>query len=76
MTRVEELIREAAALPREQRWSLVRSLLELDQPAAVGEASETWDAEIRARIKAVDEGRAESVSFEELRREMNERRGA
>ena len=75
MTRIEALTREAAALPRTERLELVRALLELDG-GAVAEAEETWDEEIRARVKAVDEGRASGVSLDDLRREMDGRLGA
>jgi len=75
MTRIEALTREAAALPRTERLELVRALLELDG-GAVAEAEETWDEEIRARVQAVDEGRASSVSLADLRREMDGRLGA
>jgi len=75
MTCIEALIREAAALPRTERLELVRALLELDG-GAVAEAEETWDEEIRARVKAVDEGRASSVSLDDLRQEMDGRLGA
>jgi len=75
MTRIEALTREAAALPRTERLELVRALLELDG-GAVAEAEETWDEEIRARVQAVDEGRASSVSLDDLRREMDGRLGA
>jgi len=75
MTRIEALTREAAALPRPERLELVRALLELDG-GAVAEAEETWDEEIRARVQAVDEGRAASVSLDDLRREIDGRLGA
>ena len=75
MTRIEALTREAAALPKTERLELVRALLELDG-GAVAEAEETWDEEIRARVQAVDEGRASSVSLDDLRQEMDGRLGA
>jgi putative addiction module component (TIGR02574 family) len=74
MTRIEILTREAAALPKTERLELVRALLEMDA-GNVSEAEETWEEEIRARVKAVDEGRATSVSLDDLRREMNGRLG-
>jgi len=74
MTRIETLTREAAALPKTERLELVRALLEMDA-GNVSEAEGTWEEEIRARVKAVDEGRAASVSLDDLRREMNGRLG-
>lgn len=75
MTRIEALTREAAALPKTERLELVRALLELDG-GAVADAEKTWDEEIRARVQAVDEGRASSVSLDDLRREVGGRLGA
>ena len=72
MTRTEMLTREAAALPKSERLRLVRTLLDLDS-GELAEAEATWDEEIRARVKAVDEGCANSVSLDELRQEMNRR---
>lgn len=40
---------------------------------ATGEPTDCWESEIRARIDAVDVGWAASISFEQLRPEMNER---
>ncbi len=74
MTRIEALTREAAALPKTERLELLRALLDLDV-GTVAEAEETRDEEIRARVKAVDEGRASSVSLDDLRREMGGRFG-
>jgi len=75
MTRIEALTREAATLPKTERLELVRALLELDA-GSVAEAETPWDEEIRARVKAVDEGRATSVSLDDLRREIGGQFGA
>ncbi|MBK8475750.1 MAG: addiction module protein [Opitutaceae bacterium] len=75
MTRIEVLTREEAALPKTERLELVRVLLDLDG-GAVAETEETWDEEIRAQVKAGDQGRAASVSLDELRREIGGRSGA
>jgi hypothetical protein len=75
MTRIEALTREAAALPKTERLELVRALLELDA-GSLAESETTWDEEIRARVKAVDEGRANGIVLADLRREMNVRFGA
>ncbi len=39
-------------------------------------AEQSWDEEIRARIKAVDEGRVTGITYDDLRKEMNSRYGA
>jgi putative addiction module component (TIGR02574 family) len=67
---IEEITKEAIDLPRHQRLALVRLLLDLDQPGASGEIERTWDEEIRARIKEIDEGRADGVPYEQIKKEM------
>lgn len=76
MTRIEALTQEAAKLPKEQRLALARTLLDLEPVGSVTEAEQSWDDEIRARIKAVDEGRVSGIAYDDLRKEMNSRYGA
>jgi hypothetical protein len=42
----------------------------LDQPDNAGNIEGAWDKEIRARVKAVDEGRAVGVPYKDIRKEM------
>ena len=51
---------------------MVRALLEMDA-GQVSDAGATWEEEILARVRAVDEGRATSVSLDEMWREMQGR---
>jgi putative addiction module component (TIGR02574 family) len=37
------------------------------------EIDAAWDEEIRARVKAVDEGRVAGVPYEQIKKEMAER---
>lgn len=76
MTRIEALTQEAAKLPKEQRLALARTLLDLESAGSVAEAEQSWDEEIRARIKAVGEDRVTGIAYEDIRREMNSRYGA
>ena len=76
MARIEELTREAVSLPKEQRLALARALLDLEPAGNVAEVEQSWDEEIRARIKAVDEGQVTGIAYDDLRREMNSRYGA
>ena len=66
---LESITREALDLPRSQRLALVQFLLTLDGETSVNtEAS--WDTEIRARLKAFDEGKVEASPYEALRQNM------
>ena len=67
---LEEITKEVVELPRHQRLALVRLLLDLDQPGTTDEIEQAWDEEIRARVKAVDEGRANGVPYEQIKNEM------
>jgi hypothetical protein len=50
--------------------ALVRLLLDLDRPAANADIDAVWDQEIRARIKAVDDGQAVGIPYEDIKKEM------
>ena len=76
MARIEELTREAVSLPKEQRLALARALLDLEPAGNVAEVEQSWDEEIRARIKAIEEGRVAGIAYDDLRREMDSRYGA
>ena len=71
--RIEEITKEIVGLPRHQRLTLIRLLLDLDQPGANNEVDAAWDEEIRARVKAVDDGRAIGIPYEQIRKEMTNR---
>jgi putative addiction module component (TIGR02574 family) len=67
---LEEITKAAIELPRHQRLAIVRLLLDLDQPGASDEIERAWDEELRARVKAVDEGRANGVPYAQIKKEM------
>lgn len=70
---IEQIATDLAKLPRDERLRLARLLLDADRPSNVAEIDKAWDDEIRARALAVTNGQAESVSYQDLKREMNER---
>jgi hypothetical protein len=64
---IEEITKEIVELPRHQRLALVRLLLDLDRRGTSGATESAWDEGIRARVKAVDEGRAVGIPYEQIR---------
>ena len=72
-TSIEEITKEAVDLPRHQRLALVRLLLDLDRPGNGEEIDAAWDEEVRARVKAVDEGRVAGIPYDQIKKEMAER---
>lgn len=69
-TSIEEITKEVVELPRHQRLALIRLLLDLDRPGKTEEIDAAWDEEIRARVAAVDDGRVEGISYEQIKQEM------
>ena len=70
---IEEITKGVVELPRHQRMAIVRLLLDLDRPGTGEEIEQAWDEEIRARVKAIDEGRATGIPYEQIKKEMSER---
>jgi len=69
---IEKLLRDALALPREERARLANALqesLEPDGDEAVGDAEweAAWSAEIKRRLRDFDEGRTTAISYEEFK---------
>ena len=70
---LEAIVHEVIDLPNHQRLALARIILDLDGGAADADAEAAWDVEIQARLKAYDEGRLETVSWEEVKRDIESR---
>ncbi|MCK9589175.1 MAG: addiction module protein [Terrimicrobiaceae bacterium] len=63
-TTLETITREALEVPRQQQIRRAHYLLSPgDEPVDL-EVEAAWDTEIRARLKACDEGKLETVPFE------------
>jgi putative addiction module component (TIGR02574 family) len=72
-TPVEKITQEVVELSRHERLILMRLLLDLDQPPKGEEIEKAWDQEIRARVKAVDEGRVTGIPYDQIKQEMTSR---
>jgi hypothetical protein len=64
--RLEDVAREAIGLPRNQSLALARLLIELEDPDSDADVEASWEPEIQARLRAVKEGRAEGIPYEEV----------
>jgi hypothetical protein len=62
---LEEITRRAVHLSRQQRLALARFLIEMDDPGDEGTAA-AWDLEIRERVRAVEDGRAVGIPYDEV----------
>ena len=72
-TALEQVTKEAMDLPPRERLALAEFLIESADAAADPEAEAAWDAEIRERIRAVDEGRVTGVAYEDVMRAAESR---
>ena len=70
-TTLESITHEMLELPGSQRLALARIILDLDSGPPDADVEEAWDKEIRARLKAYDEGKLETVPFEQLKNEID-----
>jgi len=70
---LEEVTKEAMALPPRQRLALAEFLIESADAAVDPEAEAAWDCEIRDRMDAIDEGRVTGVAYEEVMRAAERR---
>jgi putative addiction module component (TIGR02574 family) len=75
-TPIEKITQEVVELSRRERLTLMRLLLDLDQPSKGDDIEKAWDQEIRTRVKAVDEGRASGIGYDEIKKEMTSRFGS
>lgn len=64
---------EALNLPLQQRLALAGFLLESAEAARDPEAEAAWEAEIRDRMQAIDDGRVAGVPYEDVLREAESR---
>ena len=69
---LEEITKEALELSPRQRLALAHFLLEADA-GADPDVEAAWEAEIDARIEALDQGRAKLVSYDEVAKELDRR---
>jgi putative addiction module component (TIGR02574 family) len=71
---LDQIAKDAMDLPPHQKLALAGFLLEsADAGAADPQAEAAWDAEIRDRILAVEQGRVIGVSYEEVMRSAETR---
>ncbi len=65
---LEQITKDAMDLPPRQRLPLAEFLLESAEAAADPDAEAAWVAEIRDRVRAIDERRVIGVSSEDVMR--------
>ncbi len=71
---LEEITARALKLPRDERLALANRLLSDDDEADGSAIEAAWDDEIVARIKAIEDGSAVGIPYEEVRSAMRDGR--
>ena len=71
-TGLEQVTKDAMDLSPRQKLALAELLLESADAAANPEAEVAWDSEVRDRIRAIDEGRVDGVSYVDVMRTAEE----
>ena len=71
---LEEITEKARALSRQERLTLANRLLSDDEDSDASEIEAAWEEEILARIKAIDDGTAIGIPYEEVIRAARNRR--
>src|SRR5258708_12820413 len=72
-TPIEKITQEVVELSRHERLALMRLLRDLDQPSKGDEIEKAWDQEIRARVKAVDQGPVSGIPYAQTKNELTTR---
>ena len=67
---VVDLLRKALALPAEARAALAGSLLDTLDETLDEDVAASWEREIAARIAGLDEGKAQTIPWTEVRRRL------
>ncbi len=70
---LEQVTKEAMDLSPRQKFALAEFLLESADATTDPEAEAAWDAEIRDRIRAIDEGHIVGVTYEDVMRSAEAR---
>jgi hypothetical protein len=74
MSTVDQIFKEAAQLPADQKLTLAHRILASNEPPASEETEREWDEVIRERIMRYDQGKTSSrsagVVFSDLTRKI------
>jgi putative addiction module component (TIGR02574 family) len=71
MERIEKILAEVLALPREARAALAAQLLKsIDDDGFDDDAERAWTDEIERRIQDIDTGRVQTVPWDETEKKL------
>ena len=66
----DDLLKKALTLPANERATLAGSLIDSLEEVDEASVQDAWDEEIARRIEELDSGKAETISWDEVRRRI------
>lgn len=66
----DDLLKKALTLPANERATLAGSLIDSLEEVDEASVQDAWDDEIARRIEELDSGKAETISWDEVRRRI------
>lgn len=70
---LDQVTKDALELPPRQKLALAELLIESVDSDADPQAESAWEAEIEARIRAIDEGKETGIPFADVMRNAEQR---
>lgn len=70
---IEKLTTDLIKLPKRERLEIVRFLLFLDNRSLADDVNSSWEKEIADRVRAVDEGKAIGIDYDEAMQRIKKR---
>lgn len=71
---IEELTSELIQLPKRERLEIARFLLFLDNhPPDTSDVCSSWETEIKDRVRAVDDGTAVGIDYDDALKQIRAR---
>ncbi len=73
-TESQDLLRSALALPPSDRAALAASLINSLDPTVDDGVDEAWATEVQRRIESIDNGEVKLIPWDDMIREIRDRR--
>ena len=70
---IETITKELISLPKRDRLEIARFLLFLDGRSSDQDTETVWENEIIERVRAIDEGYAEGIDYDQAMKEIEDR---
>jgi len=76
MSSIDQILKEAAQLPEDQKLTLAHRLLAASEPPQSDDVGQAWDVLIRERIQRFDQGQGKSRPAGDVFADLDRRLGS